>query len=169
MTNRLCSYKLAEKLSERLDEMGKDLTQMIEEVNNASATLSRTNKADEPVCSFFLPKKSISTCVIQRVTNRLHTDLPNRPHPQLPPRPAAAHRPGHRRAAGQGQRRPEGRAGARLPTRPRRRVRLRRRWQHQQRRRWRRQCSGGLLSLVHGTEVDMIVRLYDKDRNYCSN
>ena len=42
-------YKLAEKLSERLDEMGKDLTSMIEEVNGASATLSKTSKADEPV------------------------------------------------------------------------------------------------------------------------
>lgn len=29
--------------------MGKDLSSMIEEVNNASATLSKTNKADEPV------------------------------------------------------------------------------------------------------------------------
>lgn len=42
-------YKLAEKLSERLDEMGKDLTSMIEEVNGASATISKTNRADEPV------------------------------------------------------------------------------------------------------------------------
>ncbi|KAJ9242143.1 hypothetical protein DTO169E5_3364 [Paecilomyces variotii] len=43
------TYKLAEKLSERLDEMGKDLTSMIEEVNGATATLSKTNKADEPI------------------------------------------------------------------------------------------------------------------------
>lgn len=42
---------MAEKLSERLDEMGKDLTSMIEEVNGASATLSKTSKADEPVRS----------------------------------------------------------------------------------------------------------------------
>lgn len=47
-------YKLAEKLSERLDEMGKDLTSMIEEVNGASATISKTNRADEPV-SYFPP------------------------------------------------------------------------------------------------------------------
>lgn len=46
---------MAEKLSERLDEMGKDLTSMIEEVNNASSTLSKTNKADEPVSLFFAP------------------------------------------------------------------------------------------------------------------
>ncbi|KAL4937506.1 Nsp1-like C-terminal region-domain-containing protein [Aspergillus oleicola] len=43
------TYKLAEKLSERLDDMGKDLTSMIEEVNSASSTLSKTNKADEPI------------------------------------------------------------------------------------------------------------------------
>lgn len=46
---RESTYKLAEKLSERLDEMGKDLTSMIEEVNGASSTLSKTNKADEPI------------------------------------------------------------------------------------------------------------------------
>ncbi|KKK26645.1 hypothetical protein P175DRAFT_060675 [Aspergillus ochraceoroseus IBT 24754] len=43
------TYKLAEKLSERLDDMGKDLSSMIEEVNSASATLSKTSKADEPI------------------------------------------------------------------------------------------------------------------------
>lgn len=56
------SYKLAEKLSERLDDMGKDLTSMIEEVNSASATLSKTNKADEPVCSKVNPNY-----IIQRI------------------------------------------------------------------------------------------------------
>ncbi|KZF22103.1 hypothetical protein L228DRAFT_247724 [Xylona heveae TC161] len=43
------TYKLAEKLSERLDEMGKDLTSMIDEVNNASSTLSKTSKAGDPL------------------------------------------------------------------------------------------------------------------------
>jgi len=43
------TYKLAEKLSERLDEMGKDLTSMIEEVNNASSAISKTSKADDPL------------------------------------------------------------------------------------------------------------------------
>ena len=42
-------YQIASKLSERLDEMGKDLTTMIEEINDASSTLSRTGKADDPV------------------------------------------------------------------------------------------------------------------------
>jgi hypothetical protein len=54
------SYKLAERLSEQLDEMGKDLTSMIEEVNGASATLSKTNKADEPVCTFIIVLRRLS-------------------------------------------------------------------------------------------------------------
>lgn len=43
------TYKLAEKLTDRLDEMGKDLTNMIQEINTASASLSKTNKPDDPV------------------------------------------------------------------------------------------------------------------------
>lgn len=43
------TYQIASKLSERLDEMGKDLTTMIEEINDASSTLSRTGKADDPL------------------------------------------------------------------------------------------------------------------------
>ncbi|OJD22737.1 hypothetical protein ACJ73_05913 [Blastomyces percursus] len=43
------TYKLAERLSERLNEMGQDLTSMIEEVNSASSTLSKTSKSDEPI------------------------------------------------------------------------------------------------------------------------
>lgn len=55
----MSSYKTAEKLSERLDEMGKDMTNMIEEVNSASSTLSKTNKADEPVSlSLIIPRPS---------------------------------------------------------------------------------------------------------------
>lgn len=50
MLIRSRSYQIASKLSERLDEMGKDLTTMIEEINDASSTLSKTGKADDPVC-----------------------------------------------------------------------------------------------------------------------
>ena len=42
-------YKLAEKLSERLDEMGKDLTGMVDEINDASANMAKSSKADDPV------------------------------------------------------------------------------------------------------------------------
>jgi nuclear pore complex protein Nup62 len=43
------TYKLAEKLQERLEDMGRDLGSMIEEVNAANAALSKTTKVDEPV------------------------------------------------------------------------------------------------------------------------
>jgi nuclear pore complex protein Nup62 len=47
------TYKLAEKLTDRLDDMGKNLTSMIEAINDATTTLSKTSKADDPVS---LPK-----------------------------------------------------------------------------------------------------------------
>jgi nuclear pore complex protein Nup62 len=44
------TYKLAEKLTDRLDEMGKDLAKMIKEINDMSGTLQKGNKSDDPVC-----------------------------------------------------------------------------------------------------------------------
>jgi nuclear pore complex protein Nup62 len=65
-TNKTDRYKLAEKLSDRLDEMGKDLTSMIEEVNGASATLSKTNKADEPVSQVLIhPSYDTANTILQ--------------------------------------------------------------------------------------------------------
>ncbi|KAK5364933.1 FG-nucleoporin nsp1 [Exophiala xenobiotica] len=43
------TYKLAEKLGERLDEMERDLGSMVEEVTAANASLSKNGKADEPI------------------------------------------------------------------------------------------------------------------------
>ncbi|MCJ1343505.1 FG-nucleoporin nsp1 [Peltigera leucophlebia] len=43
------TYKLAEKLSGRLEEMGKDLSTMIIEINHASSDLSKNSKADDPL------------------------------------------------------------------------------------------------------------------------
>jgi hypothetical protein len=43
------TYKLAEKLQDRLNELNKDLTEMIEEINTTSQTLSKTGKPDDPV------------------------------------------------------------------------------------------------------------------------
>lgn len=43
------TYKLAERLGEKLDEMERDLGSMVEEVNAANASLSKNGKADEPV------------------------------------------------------------------------------------------------------------------------
>jgi nuclear pore complex protein Nup62 len=43
------TYKLAEKLQDRLNDLNKDLTEMIDEINNTSQTLSKTGKPDDPV------------------------------------------------------------------------------------------------------------------------
>ncbi|KAL8761779.1 MAG: hypothetical protein Q9184_002140 [Pyrenodesmia sp. 2 TL-2023] len=43
------TYQLAEKLSTRLDEMGKDLGNMIEEINDASSSLNKNVKPNDPV------------------------------------------------------------------------------------------------------------------------
>ncbi|KIN04203.1 hypothetical protein OIDMADRAFT_102489 [Oidiodendron maius Zn] len=43
------TYHLAEKLTDRLDEMGKNITSMIEAVNDASSNLSKSSKADDPL------------------------------------------------------------------------------------------------------------------------
>jgi len=43
------TYKLAEKLGERLEEMERNLGSMVEEVNAANTSLSKNGKADEPV------------------------------------------------------------------------------------------------------------------------
>ncbi|RMZ85421.1 hypothetical protein DV737_g792, partial [Chaetothyriales sp. CBS 132003] len=43
------TYKLAEKLQERLDDMGRDLETMVDEVNAANASLHKNGKADEPI------------------------------------------------------------------------------------------------------------------------
>ena len=45
------TYKLADQLTARLNEMGKDLTGVIEEINDASSQLSKS-KADDPVSSY---------------------------------------------------------------------------------------------------------------------
>ena len=44
------TYKLAEKLTDRLDDMGKDLTKIIKEINDMSGSLSKGSKPDDPVC-----------------------------------------------------------------------------------------------------------------------
>jgi nuclear pore complex protein Nup62 len=79
ITHSQCSYKLAEKLSERLNEMGKDLGSMIEEVNSASVTLSKTNKADEPVrffCSQYLQFELIDAVTqISQIVRILNSHL----------------------------------------------------------------------------------------------
>ena len=43
------TYQLAGRLTERLDEMGRDLGSMIEEINDTSTVLSKNNKKDDAV------------------------------------------------------------------------------------------------------------------------
>ena len=43
------TYKLAEKLTDRLDEMGKNITSMIGAINEATSNLSKNTKTDDPV------------------------------------------------------------------------------------------------------------------------
>jgi len=42
-------YKTAEKVSERLNEMGQNLTGMIDEINVTSSSIQKTSKPDDPV------------------------------------------------------------------------------------------------------------------------
>lgn len=44
------TYKLAENVTDRLEEMGKDLGKMISEINDISGSLNKGNKPDDPVC-----------------------------------------------------------------------------------------------------------------------
>ncbi|KAI1200579.1 Nsp1-like C-terminal region-domain-containing protein [Nemania serpens] len=43
------TYKLAERITERLDEMGRDLTKMIKEINDISGVVSKGSKPDDPL------------------------------------------------------------------------------------------------------------------------
>lgn len=43
-------YKLAERVSDRLNGMNQDLTSIIEEINTTSTNLNKTSNVDEPVC-----------------------------------------------------------------------------------------------------------------------
>ena len=44
------TYKLAERLGDRLDNMNKDLGGMINEINSVTASMGSGGKRDEPVC-----------------------------------------------------------------------------------------------------------------------
>lgn len=44
------TYKLAEKLSQQLEEKSKDLSKMVQEINDISGTLSKGAKPEDPVC-----------------------------------------------------------------------------------------------------------------------
>lgn len=53
ITNVFVRYTLAEKLTDRLNELNKDLTSMIENINDASSSLIKNTKSDDPVRYLF--------------------------------------------------------------------------------------------------------------------
>lgn len=60
--------------------MGKDLTSMIEEVNGASATLSKTNRADEPVSGIsplhpMISNRALTISKISQIVRILNSHL----------------------------------------------------------------------------------------------
>lgn len=97
------TYKLAEKLGERLEDMGRDLASMIEEVNAANASLSRTTKGDEPVSIVVV----YVFCHLCSSLGRYHmlmicTDHTYRSNLKLASQPTPGHRSGHRGSASKG-------------------------------------------------------------------
>lgn len=47
-----CRYTMAERLTSRLDEVNRDLEDIILEINSVSASLSRTKGSDDPVSRY---------------------------------------------------------------------------------------------------------------------
>lgn len=58
------TFKLAERLGERLEDMSRDLESMIEEINGANASLNKNSKADEPVNISIRSRITINTSLI---------------------------------------------------------------------------------------------------------
>jgi nuclear pore complex protein Nup62 len=90
------TFKLAERLGERLEDMSRDLESMIEEVNGANASLNKNSKADEPVIIHFQPRIPSSTSLTCRA------DHSNCPHPKLAPYAITGHRSRHGGASRKG-------------------------------------------------------------------
>lgn len=57
------TYKLAERLTDRLDEMGKDLGKMIKEINEISGTISKGSKPDDPVSILSILNQTLDCCI----------------------------------------------------------------------------------------------------------
>lgn len=96
------TYKLAETLGDRLDEMGKDLTSMIQEINTASTSLSKSTKADDPVSTVLCWAPTEADIFVVAADCK---------GSQWAPGAAAVDRPERGVAAGQGGGGAQGRAG----------------------------------------------------------
>lgn len=91
------TYKLAETLTVRLDEMGKDLGKMIKEINEMSGSLSKGGKTDDPVCYFSLCGYGLTSGLLTR-----RIVEPDCACAERASQPAAVDRQQCCRAAGQG-------------------------------------------------------------------
>ena len=65
-TNVLRRYKMAEKVTDRLEGLNKDLTDVIDEINSVSGMLSNTSGQDDPVSRlrFFFFLGGFSTLIM---------------------------------------------------------------------------------------------------------
>lgn len=126
------TYKLAERLIDRMDEMSKDMSKMIKEINDISGALSKTGKTDDPV-SF---PRLISVFAYLVLHSLTHAAEPNCAGPQRPPDAASVDRHKRGGAAGQGG---SGQEEREQPGWDERRARERR--------------GRGLLPVVHGAAV----------------
>ena len=91
------TFKLAEKLGERLEDMSKDLESMIEEVNAANAAFNQNSKADEPVSLY------VQFCAPNWIVPKsCDADYSNRPNFEFAPYAITSHRPRHGGSAGKG-------------------------------------------------------------------
>jgi len=132
------TYKLAEKLTDRLDEMGKDLGKMIKEINDMSGTLQKGGKTDDPVRFFFFFLYSFTAGEMcgQQVANGQKPVEPDCARPQRPSQPAAVDRHQCCCAPGQGHGCAEGEREHGQPV-----------WRPGER------CGGELLPVVHGASL----------------
>ena len=69
------TYKLAERLGEKLDDMGKDLGSMIDEINTVTADMGN-RKGDEPVCFWrhpHFPNLAIANLLCEQIAEIVKT------------------------------------------------------------------------------------------------
>lgn len=90
------TYKMAERLIDRMEDMGKDMTKMIKEINDISGSLSKTGKTDDPVSNHPLLwspfwAAELTACFLFHAIAE-----PDCPRAQRPPQPAAVDR--HKRS-----------------------------------------------------------------------
>jgi nuclear pore complex protein Nup62 len=71
------TYKIAEKLTDRLDEMGKNITSMIEAINDASSNVSKNAKTDDPVslCDNNVERSAANDLQLSHIVRVLNSHL----------------------------------------------------------------------------------------------